>query len=277
MRLPPILCLFLVGLLSSCSVTRYYQTKKVRTNLQKSLGNMQKAQDQLEADYQMKSGILASMRTQGIELESPEYQGFQEKLQQMTYLRRSFNARAADVSTRAAELMRQLGGKKKIVSTDPLYKKLTKFETQSREDIQKANASYKEYQTLSTEFGSDFTRLGFHWVEVKKFSAQLEDVIQSLDQQCGQIESELSRVSPRVSTEKRPTFEAMKKDVSGLRGIRAELGSFSREFKKASAGKESYLVTPRHPQAPLFSSLREIQARAGALVTDFNQKAEKLK
>lgn len=262
-------------IVSGCTIVRYYDTKKLRPQVQKLQTKSTSIMSVVEQDYRRKEQLMEAAKMQGVNFAVAPEQELAELFTKMTALRSELAERTATLQTATSELMAHIGDKRKIESTDPRFSEIEKFRGKSEDELDVINDGLKNYQTESNRFNDVAQRLRFSWVNVNQFKQQLVGVIGLLKLQCDSLDERLGQAKKSArSAQDRTELAAMGQDVKSLRGIAAELKEFLAKFEKATVGKSELIITPKHPQVELFNTLAPIQDRADQIIDSFNKKAK---
>lgn len=254
--------------LVSCTITRYYQTKKFRPQLEKLRQQMAQIQTSTKSDLQQKTQMLEAAGSQA----RPLRDGYLSLEKQQ----RDLEDQTKALDGKVIQALDLIGTKKKIPATDPAFKELNQFEDESRPLLKSINNAIEAYGKSSQQFNQNAHELGYYWIDVPQFKQGLAQLIVTIDQQCSQAEGKLNEASAKFP-DKRPSIDGMKGDIHSLRGIQRELSEFSSKFDKSTKSRQQYLVTPKDPQAKLFGSFNDVQARAGDIVKSFNSRVQELR
>lgn len=262
-------------IVSGCTIVRYYDTKKLRPQVQKLQTKSTSIMSVVEQDYRRKEQLMEAAKVQGVNFAVAPEQELAELFTKLTALRSELAERTATLQTATSELMSHIGDKSKIESTDPRFSEIEKFRGKSEDELDVINDGLKNYQTESNRFNDVAQRLRFSWVNVNQFKQQLVGVIGLLKLQCDSLDERLGQAKKSArSAQDRTELAAMGQDVKSLRGIAAELKEFLAKFEKATVGKSELIITPKHPQVELFNTLAPIQDRADQIIDSFNKKAK---
>ncbi len=271
-------------MISACAITRYYrapdlegQLRGMRTVID---GNLAK----VDSDYEEKRRFLESAKQGGADFSQSPFPKLAAQFASMTEAK----MRSQNTAKRAREdldaLSKHLAGRDRVTSEDPAFGHIQRFEKSSEKLNSEVAASFSAYAESSRRFSELARESRLIPVDVPAFDLKLKKVIAEIDAQCALAERKIPEAEKLASAgsssrdaERGHLLGEMRTEVVKIRGIQSDLETFRRSFLAASKGKSAYLVSPQHPDYPLFESLRGIQDRANSAVAAFNAKADSLK
>lgn len=271
--LKSLLSLALTFTLSACTITRYYKAGSFRSQLTKLDQQMNSGYTRLQGDYQLKEKAMAQG---GSSLDS-----LKPAFAHLGALKGQAEQEVIGMNESMSKIQAAIAGKSKITSKDPAFKELESFQDDSQKRLKRINQLFEQYTTEANGFNGNLKALGVYPVDVAGFDERLGVLIASLDSQCGTVEKKIGETEQKVRQrndekvgQRLQLLEAMRQDVAGLRGVRDELQTFQGQFRKATKGQASFLVTPSHPRFALFQSFSSVEEKAKGIVTGFNQRVE---
>lgn len=229
----------------------------------------------VEQDFSRKERVMTEAKNQGVNFKEEKYVELDQLFSKLTVTRNKLKSETTSLTNAGQEMLQHIGDKKKIPSTDPRFEEVEKFRGKSEDQLDEINDDLASYQKTSNKFRDVADGLGFRWINVNQFKQQLIGVIGMIKLQCDSLDGKLTLAGVKARTLKdRDDVTAMRKDVQSLRGVESELRSFLAKFEKSTVGKTEFVLTPKHPQAELLSSLGPIQERAEKIIDSFNAKAK---